>query len=193
MSKKSIPQRPESTTTQESARRRLLKGGMAAAPVLMTLVSGPILGQTVPVASANCSLAASCGPVASSSGLSPSEWAANVDSWPDYYHVAAQEGSNGYTTAVFLSDITGLNGSMFGQSTMLDVLNLGDDGGVRSLARYVAAALLNARAGYTDTVLAESAVRRMWNDVAAQGHYEATAGIHWGPKQIVNHIKSTIA
>lgn len=74
---------------------------------------------------------------------------------------------------------------------MRHVMNLSDDGGTRSLGRYIAAALLNARGGRT-SVLDEPYVRRMWNDFLANGFYEPTAGVHWGAAQIVTYLKSTI-
>ena len=62
---------------------------------------------------------------------------------------------------------------------------------MKSLGRYITAALLNARSGRTP-VLSETTVRRMWNDVASNGYFEPTAGVRWGPSQIVTYIKSTI-
>jgi hypothetical protein len=35
-------------------------------------------------------------------------------------------------------------------------------------------------------------VRRLWNDYVALGYFEPTAGVQWGPAQIVAYIKSTM-
>ena len=87
---------------------------------------------------------------------------------------------------------TGLNGTTYTGKTMLDVLKLADGIGIQSLGRYIGAALLNARSGKTP-VLSEMTVRNMWNAiVAGPGFYEPTAGIKWGPAEIIAYIKTTI-
>jgi hypothetical protein len=53
------------------------------------------------------------------------------------------------------------------------------------------AALHNARAGRTP-VLDETAVRTMWNDLVNRGSYEVSAGINWGPAEIVSYLKTTM-
>jgi hypothetical protein len=73
--------------------------------------------------------------------------------------------------------------------SMLDVIAA--DSSAAGLGRYVTAALLNARAGRTP-VLDEFGVRSMWNDVVNRGYYEPTAGIQWGPAQIVAYIRTTM-
>jgi hypothetical protein len=59
------------------------------------------------------------------------------------------------------------------------------------LGRYMAAALLNARAGRTP-VLTETTVRNMWNDVINRGYFEPTAGVRWGPPEIVAYLRTTM-
>ena len=74
------------------ARRRLLQGGLATGPVLMTIASRPVLGQTVCTASASVSVI----PVNSlnhahahvceeAAGLSPERWKAMAPDWPSPY------------------------------------------------------------------------------------------------------------
>ena len=71
-------------------------------------------------------------------------------------------------------------------------MNLADDGATKSVGRYCAAALLNARTNRTP-VLTEATVRNIWNAyVSAKGYYEPTAGVQWGATQIVAYIKSTM-
>jgi hypothetical protein len=75
-----------------AARRRLLQGGLATGPVLMTIASRPVLGQTVCTASASVSVI----PVNSlnhahahvceeAAGLSPERWKAMAPDWPSPY------------------------------------------------------------------------------------------------------------
>jgi len=81
---------------QSGSRRKLLRGGLAAAPVLMTVASRPVLGQVACTASAitsinmqssinhNCTI---------TSGLSPEKWKTLAAQWPSPY-----SGTSGSTT-----------------------------------------------------------------------------------------------
>jgi len=184
---------PAPEPVPDSARRRVLRGGLATGPVLLTFASRPVLGGqclTRPAStSMNRSRAATS--YASCRGKSPATWA-SIDPWPIPYYATTKNGSKGYTATAYHCTTTGLNGTTFSPSTMREVMLLADDGSVRSLGRYIAAALLNARTGLTP-VLNEAAVRGMWNDYLLNGYYAPTAGIRWGPPEIVRYIKSTIA
>lgn len=105
--------------------------------------------------------------------------------WPSPYYCTGQYMTEYHCTT------TGLLGSTFAGDSMRHVMNFADDGAIRSLGRYIAAALLNARSGRTP-VLDEASVRRLWNDFLLNGFYEPTAGTRWGAGQIVTYLKSTI-
>ena len=75
-----------------AARRRLLQGGLATGPVLMTVASRPVLGQTVCTASASCSVIpvnslnhAHAHECEEAAGLSPDRWKAMAPDWPSPY------------------------------------------------------------------------------------------------------------
>src|SRR4051812_24741280 len=83
------PEKPLDTPSPKSgSRRKLLRGGLAAGPVLMTVASRPVLGQVACTASAitsinmqssinhNCTI---------TSGLSPEKWKALAAQWPSPY------------------------------------------------------------------------------------------------------------
>src|SRR5690348_7746698 len=75
-------------TLESSARRRLLRGGLAAGPVVLTIASRPVLGQTACLApSAMVSMPTSGQQHAASmcSGLTPDQWAALATQWPSPY------------------------------------------------------------------------------------------------------------
>lgn len=61
------------------------------------------------------------------------------------------------------------------------------------LGGHLVAALLNAEMGWTDDVLGVQAVKDMWNEYDAKGYYEPTAGVQWGPEQIVEYLQSTMS
>jgi hypothetical protein len=75
-----------------AARRRLLRGGLATGPVLMTIASRPVLGQIVCTASASCSVIpanslahAHAHVCEEAAGLSPERWKAMAPDWPSPY------------------------------------------------------------------------------------------------------------
>ena len=181
----------------------MLRGSLAAAPVLMTVVSRPVLGQTTCVTASATTSAAPSGAARSASvcsGLTPQQWKAAATQWPTPYCgtslTAASYGGTtlaAYQTATpYHCVTTGLGGTVFGELTMLNVIDVGEGGfTVRGLGRYIVAALLNARAGRTP-VLSETGVRMMWNDLISRGYYEPTAGVKWGPAEIIAYLTTTM-
>ena len=192
-------------------RRRLLRGGLAAGPVLMTVMSRPVLGQTncgnpsvAQSLSTGTSLHPGCVGTNISTGYSPTRWISRSTSWPSPYSATSPQGqssawgqttyssTNSQTATLFHSPTTGFQGTVFGNGTMLDVLKQQAGGaGYAMLGMYVTAALLNAAAGRTP-FLSEATVRAMWNDLLIQGYYEPTAGIRWGATQVITYLQSTM-
>src|SRR6185503_3786352 len=94
---------PNDPNPSSDSRRRLLRGGIAAAPVLMTVASRPVLGQVACTASAitsinmqssinhNCTI---------TSGLSPEKWKALAAQWPSPYAGTTAAATTTTTTAV---------------------------------------------------------------------------------------------
>ena len=176
-----------------NSRRRLLRVGAGSAPILLTLLSRPVLGVECGTASAvGSSLHSSHSPqISSCSGLSVSSWT-SASTWPDPYKKTTKNGAHGWDATPFHCTTTGLTGTIFSGEVMLDVMKLAEDGAAKSVGRYCAAALLNARSNRTP-VLTEATVRNIWNSyVSAKGYYEPTAGVHWGATQIIAYIKSTM-
>jgi hypothetical protein len=180
-------------------RRRVLRGALTAGPVIMTLASKPVLGQVVcATASATSAGSQAAKATAVCSGLTPSAWKARAMQWPLPYcattmkDVGGLDYVGGHSATQFHCPTTGLGGRMFGDRTMLEVIDVGEGGdGVQSLGRYIVAALLNARAGRTP-VLTETGARNMWNDLVNQGYYEPTAGIRWTAPEIIAYVKTTM-
>src|ERR1700680_4906585 len=79
---------PVSGPGPKSTRRRFLQGGLAAAPVLMTLVSRPVLAQHCTTPSGYVSLNAStAGRGVACTGYQPEHWLSNPDQWKStHYH-----------------------------------------------------------------------------------------------------------
>lgn len=196
-------------------RRRLLRGSLAAGPVLMTVMSRPVLGQvqcgnqSVQASlAAGTSLHPGCASATISTGYAPNYWSSRTSSWPSPYCATTIPGhgpgnastwsqtqfssTNTQTATPFHSPTTGFQGTVFGTHTMLDVLKQNAGGaGYGTLGMYCAAALLNAASGRTP-FLSEASVQRMWNDNLLQGYYEPTPGIRWGATQIIAYLQSTM-
>jgi hypothetical protein len=177
----------------ENPRRRILRVGASSAPILLTLLSRPVLGaQCLTSSAVGSTITSLTHQVSTCSGLAVSTWTAANTTWPDPYKQTTKNGINGWDATAFHCLTTGFGGTCFSGKTMLDVMKLADDGGLNSLGRYVSAALLNARSNRTP-VLSEFTVQSMWNAyIGAKGYYEPTAGVHWGATEIVAYIKSTM-
>lgn len=184
---------PARETAVSPSRRRLLRTGAGVAPVLLTVASKPVLGQTV------CTAASAMGSAGSQaqrtaaicSGLTPAQWKQRAAMWPTPY-CASDKGYLQQQATLYHCPTTGFSGHVFGDRTMLEVLDIGESGtGPRGLGRYMVAALLNACSGRTP-VLTETGVRMMWNDLITRGYYEPTAGVQWQTPQIIAYLNTTM-
>lgn len=203
------PESPPSTEgsidqPESARRRRWLQRGLAAAPVLMTVVSRPVFGQSLACQTMSASMsmpASGHSTVQVCSGLSPEQWKAAPTQWPSPYRGAAPSGGTGTgmfqalayeQPTAFHCPTTGFGGRVFGNRTMMNVIDMTEGGrNLDTLGRYMVAALLNARSGRTP-VLNETGVRNLWNDLINRGYYEPTAGIRWSATEIVAYLKTTM-
>jgi hypothetical protein len=182
MQKASKNQRPAPEVTQPNGdasltRRRLLRGSLSAAPVLMVSAPRSVLADTFAckTGSAFTSLNPS-GVIASTpqcSGHLPEYWTScSLTYWPGTcLH-------NDNKTKLFNDVFGSANG--YPNARLLDVLSLPNTNAKDKLAKYVVASLLNARKGLTPAeVLNETTVREIWAKCSAGSFYEPTAGIKW--------------
>jgi len=178
------------------ARRRLLKGGAAASPVLWTVATRPARAAMTEcqAPSAFGSMGSHTKPdrlIQTCSGRSPGYWqdSAHFDKWPHPYYPTSDTNVGGYAASLFHS--TGCGGGYFGSKTMLEVLEMNGQGGYADMGAHITAALLNAAAGMTP-VLTVPQVLELWNECSGHGYYEPTAGVRWGPEDIVTYLQSTM-
>jgi hypothetical protein len=59
-----------------------------------------------------------------------------------------------------------------------------------AVARHVVSALLNAQAGLTPALSAQT-VKGIWKEYATRGYFEPTAGVQWNAQDIVTYLVST--
>ena len=192
---------PESTHAALLARRRLLRGGLSVAPVLMAsaprsvMAGGP--GICVP-ASSFASINASRPDLQSTcSGQGPDYWKEswNQSPWPS---PCLATGSSATTFGA----ACGSSDTYYAGRTMLQVLRSNDADMTRGgLARYLCAAVLNAHSGKTHAnVLGIATIRTVWAEYVARNYFEPTAGIKWyvdssgpsGSGGIMQWLKSTM-
>jgi len=178
-----------------AGRRRLLQGGLGVAPVLMTLVSRPVLavapaGQcTTPsgFVSANASTA---GRGVICTGHTPAFWAnsQNFSAWPAGYN-AQPPGQVSRFNAFFNPNINP------GNPTFVAVLqgNAGTGNAAKDqVAQYVVAALLNVGPPVLTPVLSAAAVKDIWSEFATNGSFSPSAGASWSAAEIIAYLQTTM-
>jgi len=181
-------------------RRRLVGGGLGAAPLLMTLVSRPVLGQeTCLSASAHLS-----GPTSHPheqqvcSGGSPNYWSQNLNEWPSPYQATTDaEASAALGSSSTLFATTANTATLFAatfspspyppETTYLAVLNM--SGPSNEVARHLVAAQLNVAKGWTP-VLDAGRIQEIWLEYTGKGYFEPTAGVKWYEADIVAYLES---
>lgn len=166
-----------------ASRRRLLQGALAGAPVLMTLVSRPVLAQqcTTPsgFVSANASTA---GRGVNCTGHTPAYWAnsLNFSDWPAGFNPMGTLFNDQF------------NPDLSGNPLLLTVLQFPDTGTApNDVARNVAAALLNAAKGLTP-VLSISAVKDIWSEFGTTTHFSPSSGASWNASEIIEYLLTTM-
>ncbi len=187
----SPPRRDSEQSHPRTDRRRLLQSGLAAAPVLLTLVSRPVLGlQCMTMSGMMSGNTSSPGKhLIVCVGNTPVFWQQqeHFSVWPSPYIPKTVEGVGDRKATKFHPCFAG---SQFTGKTLLDVLDPSttDRAG---LAQHIVAALLNAQAGKTP-VLTVANVKTIWSECTAKGCYEPTAGVRWYPREIVAYLETTM-
>src|SRR5690349_4702687 len=96
------------------SRRRVLRAGVGTAPILLTLMSRPVLGVECLTGSAMGSTlhASHSAQITTCSGLSVSSWTAAA-TWPVPYKKTTKHGINGWDATPYHCTTTGFNGTIF--------------------------------------------------------------------------------
>ncbi|GAA5178802.1 hypothetical protein GCM10025771_18870 [Niveibacterium umoris] len=197
-SRPDTPDASAENTTQgvsESRRRLLVRGGMAAGPVILTLTSGPVLGGLNPgeCISPSQTLSGALShrgtKVGKCNGRSPGYWkTCSASNWPipqttpfhSIFAVGTLEG-----TRFFNGD-----GSMMTMIQVLTVLGYVDP--YRVAFHCIGAYLNILKGGMIDPIaLTAEALIAMWREYALTGKYTPYAGATpWDGPQIVNYLTS---
>jgi hypothetical protein len=192
------PKTPPNEAPNDSAvkplnptRRRWLQAGLSASPVLMTVISRPVLAAQCVAPSAFVSLGASGpGTVAQCTGNGPTYWSdsRHYADWPSGY--VPQDVAPDATATQWCQAVTCVAGDPFQSSSLLQVLmQTGNE-----VARYVGAAVLNNAAPQRvpETVLGMQTIRHIWSEFATSDHFTPSPGASWSAAEIVDYLKSTM-
>jgi hypothetical protein len=197
------PVKPPVESIPVPGRRRLLQGGLGAAPVLMTLVSRPVLGGTsqcfTPSGSMSMPTSQDRQPQFCQ-GRTPGFWKQEqkFPEWPGGFYpkdVVNHKGKVLHTATLFGTYFSpvpaGQSASTF---TLLEALSL-MAGPPNDVVRHIAAALLNAAKGWTP-VLTEASLKIIWHEYIStggglMGYYVPVAGEKWYHDEITEYLEST--
>jgi len=163
-----------------AGRRRLLRGGLSAAPVIMTFASGRVSAGLCTTGSAFGSLHPSGKqPSITCGGRSPAMWNSTPPGhWP--------LGANTFFQSYFAPAISGTN------VPLKDVFDPAK--GYDPVAQHCLAALLNASTSYPltpATILGVGYAKDIWYSYKTKGYFEPTAGVRWYSAKIVEWIATT--
>lgn len=174
----------DSTVANPSRRRFGRSAGLGASGVLLTLACKPVLGAVAATPSGFHSANQSThGPETArvmNNARRPETWLIqDPGSWP----VPAD--------TPFSSLFPAPPGTPLGDATITQVMQ-GVPADPQQVAKYLTAAMLNARAGYAP-YLTEDRVLAMYNEWRSVGYFTPTADVQWYAGDILNYLMSTQA
>jgi hypothetical protein len=180
-------------------RRSLIKGGLGAAPVIMTLASRSAFAWHCKSPSGFVSGNTSHPTVADEGTYSPQSWA-GITNWPAPFGKTGGNWPAFYGTAFdgykFLAGIINYQTNKKQAVTVHDVMLNGitAGGGPNALGAYILAALLNLKRGTVPAVcLTEDMLFKMFNDCATRGYYlpmSANPKVQWNAQAVIDYLKN---
>ncbi|MFN0163556.1 MAG: hypothetical protein ACKVQQ_20190 [Burkholderiales bacterium] len=176
-------------------RRRLLRGGVIGAPIVLSLASSRVMGATNPYG--QCQSVSSFGSLNLSrpantvpcTGRSPGYWKNHPGNWP-----AGCIATTAYGTPTTFASVFGTNPlSAPSGVTLFAVIYEPYATWSTDLSRAVVAAYLNAKSGKVPlTILPIATIQAMWTACRSGGLYSVPASsISWTSAQVVSYLQST--
>ena len=189
-SKPSLPP-PAPDSDLSTGRRRLLQGGLGAAPVLMTLVSRPVLAQRTGLCTSPSGFvslnASNAGRNVACTGRSPTFWAGGSQAgnqWPFPYQSLQPRPNTPFNT-VFAPY------QPYASKSLLDVVKFpAGSAAPDSVARDIVASYLNALANLTPP-LSPVVVKDIWAEFIQTGFFSPSSGGHWNAAEIIDYLSTT--
>lgn len=174
-------------------RRKLIKGSLAAGPVILTLASRPSFAWHCKSPSGFVSGNQSHAAVADEGTLSPASWLGmanwpapfsktNNNKWPAFYNTTFD--GQTFHSGSSINYQTGHSQTV----TIRDVMSVSG-----SLGSYILAALLNLKNGKVpNECLTEAMLFKMFNDCATQGYYlpmSSNTHTQWNAQTVINYLR----
>lgn len=181
-------------------RRRLLRGGLSSAPLLVTLASRPVLAQTCfsPSETLSGTMSHKAGDLPVCNGRSSSAWKSlgkggskgHGTNWPistdTPFHSVFAQGNYARFVKVLKNGTTR-------SLTLIEVLELGRGQDPAKIGAHFVAAYLNILSGLVDQrAMTTARLSRLWSEWANRGHYAPYAGATpWYAEDIVAYLART--
>ncbi|WP_417070319.1 hypothetical protein [Niveibacterium terrae] len=173
-------------------RRKILVAGGTIAPIVLTLVSRPVLGNggqcISPSATLSTSLSHKEQKIGTCSGKSPGYWMNHPGDWPiststTFYSIFVAKGPTHFYRTVGVSEVP---------MTMLEVLQANGTVDPQQMGAYFTAAYLAILKGWiSPRALDQAKLIAMWTDWASTGYYHPYAGsTGWDAGQIKSYLTS---
>ncbi len=147
---------PEAEEKASEGRRKLIRGALVGAPILLALKSSPVLA-------CNCKLPSgfsTSGNLSRNGGATCTQPAYKPSYWKSHYNHSTKKFSGIYSSTIKTTtpfkDVFGGNDAR----TFLEVLGLGDT----VFSALVAAAYLGIKAGHFVSGVSESNIKQMWSN-----------------------------
>jgi hypothetical protein len=195
---KSVDSSIKADLVPDRARRLLLRGGAATAPVLLTIASAPVTAAQCVTTSASTSMSSRQSTVSlSCTGNSPETWlmssGANSGStasttastaWP-----STRNSSSARFNEFFDPKLMDPNGNVNPGPKLTDVLASSYP---NKLARACAASLLNLESNRIPAaILTPLLLKQIWRDASSPNGFQATAGVKWNADQAATWLAKT--
>jgi hypothetical protein len=204
---------PGGRTVRSAARRRLIQAGISAGPVMMTVVSRPVLAQTggfCQSPSGFVSGNASQPGGGTCAGYTPGYWK-NYDPggfgppaihpWPvPYAPIDAYDATYGYSghdlVASTFCKYFACNATAYPTTTTLLAVLTTTGGPPDDVGRHIVAALLNFAAGFVPaTILPKATILDIWQQYITTGFYYPNGYPNppaWDHQMIVDYLLTTM-
>jgi hypothetical protein len=197
---KQIEEKPQVKQELSEKRRQLLKGAAAAAPVMMTVASRPVLGaQCTPSAWVSGNLSDHGHERPSCGGRSPGYWKTRPKRWSGtgYYPGTCEDSSYKNNTCTdYKGDGTQFNAvfamgnTHYDGKTLMQVLWLDGTEDPYQLGAHIVAALLNA-ATIPDYGMDVVMVKDIYSQLVTSGVYQPSVGDPMTAQDVVLFIQNT--
>jgi hypothetical protein len=180
----------------DARRRLLLRGGLGAAPLVLSMASGPVIAGQAYTASAKASapLSGTTRGLYTCNGKSPQSWCTKSGGqyvgWPCNAGTTQYHGSTSYQVW----------GTQCGTKLHKEVMNTycgmngytKDTTALNKLAAHCAASVLNVNSNTVDArVLDKPKIQAIWDSCNATGTWSPTAGVNWTVDDVCNWMATT--